>query len=131
MAKQAGYANIRGVGLNEICIIEKAFAFASIDEDAKEKIKSEKNMVFSLGWILEPKRTKAILDHIELEESLTEEDKELIRLEKTKVGPSGRVESDPEIQQRIREHKKHRARGRRSMRAIETLQDLSEDNGNA
>jgi len=117
-----------------MCLIEKYFAFASINLDREEKIKGERDAIFAIGMLLEPKRTLSLLKQIELEESVSDEEKRAIKKDKMKLNEYGKVESDPEIRKLIKLHNERNDnkmyQGRQNV-SIETLNDMIEKEKNA
>lgn len=120
---------MRGVGPSEMCLTERFFAYASINLDEIEEAKKNRDLILSMGMILEPKATRAILRQIELEEELSDEDRKAIEEEKTKLGAEGIIKSDPEVQNLIRQYKKKGENsyymGRQKV-PVESLSDMIE-----
>jgi len=126
LAQASGCISLRGVGLSEMHIIEKHFALANVAFDRREDSKIRRDEIISSGMLANPEVTKQYLNHLELEEELTEEDKKQIEEQKIrKMTDADAVKSDPVVQKMIRS--KNEIIGQQS--AIESLTDMVSEDG--
>lgn len=126
--QQVGLSNIRGVGLPDMTLIEKLFAYENLALDRVEKDKEVQNIILSIGMLIKPENASEVIKRIEIEEQLTEEQKEAIRKHATRkmrdLTSDGKVKSDPIPQAIIR-------RRRAGSMPIKGLREIAEEEEDA
>ena len=106
--------------------IEKHFAWINLLEDRVEEAKTRKNEIVSVGMLCNPEVTRQYVRHLELEEEMTDDDREQIAEEKIReMTEAGAVKSDPVVRKMIQ----MKNETVKKSQPIETLTDLMEEDG--